>query len=466
MARFNLEISTDQLAAYLCVESFSEDEKITFQDITKILAEENIVFGIKEDNIVEAVGNLSIGAKFLVAEGRPAFEGKDGYINYYFDPDPSNAPREREDGRLDFHHLNKIQNISAGEKLAEVIPAVEGQPGTNVFGKPVLPEKCESPKLAGGQNTSSNEDGTAIFSEIDGVIVLKPDHTIEVSPEVKIDGDIDHSTGDLEIKGDLYISGDVKSGFKVVASGLIEIGGTVEEAEVTAGGSVTVKGGFVGEGGGVINAGGDIFMKFITRQTAIAGGNLDIYEDARGAFLSSERTISVTKGKGIIAGGETRAVTGIEVNTLGSPQNLNTLVIVADTSPYTEKIISRQREIEGLKEKQEGMCKKTSLLTRKMKKVGLMEGETQHLNTLNKVTADIDLTIDSLRLEIKDAEKAIDHLKKTAYLKVNSRIYPGVKMKIAGTAKVHEIERDAAEFKVFNGEIIGIEDTAHTVTQK
>ena len=108
MARFNLEISTDQLAAYLCVESFSEDEKITFQDITKILAEENIVFGIKEDNIVEAVGNLSIGAKFLVAEGRPAFEGKDGYINYYFDPDPSNAPREREDGRLDFHHLNKI----------------------------------------------------------------------------------------------------------------------------------------------------------------------------------------------------------------------------------------------------------------------------------------------------------------------------------------------------------------------
>ena len=465
MARFNLEISVDQMAAYLHIESCEADQKITFEEIKSLLAEKNVVFGIKEDKISEALEKPSAGDKILVAEGRPAFEGKDGNINYYFDPDPSNAPRERDDGRLDFHHLNKIQNISKGEKLAEIIPPVEGKPGMNVLGETLPPEECRDVNLIGGENTFSNEDGSIIFSKIDGVVVIKADRKIEVSPEVKIDGDIDHSTGDLEIKGDLYVSGDVKSGFKISASGLIEIGGTVEEAQVVAGGSITVKGGFVGEGGGIINAGGEVYIKFITRQKAIAGGNIEVYEEARNAFLSSAGTISVTKGKGIIVGGESRAVTAIEVNTLGAPQNITTLVVVADTSPYTEKIISRQREIEGLKEKQEGMCKKTSLLTRKMKKVGLKEDETRHLTTLNKITADIDLTIDALRLEIKEAENIIDSLKKTAYLRVNNRIFPGVTMKIAGTAKAHENERDATEFKVFNGEIIGIEDTSRSVPQ-
>ncbi|UCC78299.1 MAG: DUF342 domain-containing protein [Candidatus Zixiibacteriota bacterium] len=465
MPQFNLKISPDKMAAYLSIDPVEGEEVVTIKDVIGFLNQEKVIFGYNEDNIKTAIENKSRGQEILAAAGKNAVEGKDGYIKYFFDPDPSNAPKEREDGCLDFHRLNKIQNISVDEKLAELIPPVAGEDGMNVLGQPVKTGKVKSAKLLKGSNTRYNDDKTAIISEIDGVIILRSDGTIEVNPKCSIDGDIDHSTGDIEIKGDLLISGDVKSGFKVSASGNIKIGGTVEEATVKAGGSVTIGGGFVGEGGGLIRAGGDVFVKFLNRQRIESGGNIEIYEEARGARLNTPGMLLVNKGKGILAGGEARAGTAIEVNTLGTPQNVDTMVIVADTSGHIEKISTRQKEIEGINEKSEEISKKMTFLLRKKKKVGLNEQEEQLLRKLDKLSADIKLTIETLRKEIKEAEAAIDGLKKSAYLKVARKTYPGVTIKLAGTAKYFENEREATTFKVFDGKIIGLEEI-HEETAK
>lgn len=458
MAQFDLKISPDKMAVYLSINLANDEEVVTVEDAIRFLREENITFGYNKENIKAAIENKSWGQEILAAAGKEAVEGKDGYIKYFFDPDPSNAPREREDGCLDFHHLNKIQNISADEKLAELIPPVEGEAGIDVHGKPVKIGKVKSPKLLRGKNTRYNDNRTAIVSEIDGVIILRSDGTIEVTPKCNIDGDIDHSTGDIKIKGDLIIAGDIKSGFKVSASGNIDIGGTVEEATVTAGGSVTVKGGFVGEGGGLIKADGDVFVRFLNRQKIESGGNIEIYEEVRGGRLRTAGTLRINKGKGILVGGETRAGAAIEVNILGSAQNVDTMVIVADPSKLIEKISTRQKEIEGINEKTEEISKKMTFLMRKKKKVGLSDQEEQLFRKLDKLSADIELTVETLRKEIKEAEVAIDGLKKSAYLKVVQKTYPGVTVKLAGTAKYFENEREATTFKVFDGKIIGLEE--------
>lgn len=462
MPEFKLNISPDKMAAHLTIEPHDDGAIITVEEIINYLNRENVICGLNEEIVKTAVENKSWGLEILVAEGKKPIRGKDGEINYFFDPDPGNAPKEKEDGSLDFHHLNKIQNISSGEKLAELIPPVEGEPGMNVLGEPLIVDKVKSAKLLKGKNTTYNDDKSAVISEIDGIIILKSDGTIEVSPECVVDGDVDHSTGDIDIKGDLKIDGDIKSGFKVSASGNIDIGGTVEEATVIAGGSVSVKGGFVGEGGGLIRAGGDVSIKFINRQRVESGGYIEIYEEARGTKLTTAGTLLINKGKGIFAGGEARAATAMEVNILGSPQNVNTLVVVADTSKLIEKIATRQKEIEGLNEKMEEISKKIMLLTRKAKKVGLNDREEQLYRKLNKLSADIKLTVETLRKEIKEAEAAIDGLKKSAYLKVAHKTYPGVTMRIAGAAKYYECEREATTFKVFDGKIIGLEEIKET----
>ncbi|UCE67869.1 MAG: DUF342 domain-containing protein [Candidatus Zixiibacteriota bacterium] len=458
MPEFRLKISPDKMAAHLTIEPHVDGAIITVEEIINYLNQQKVIFGINDKIVKTAVENKNWGQKILVAEGKEPVKGRDGYIKYFFDPDPGNAPKEKEDGSLDFHNLNKIQTICSGERLAELIPPVEGEAGTNVMGEPLKVDKVKSAILLKGKNTRYNDDKSAIVSEIDGIIILKSNGTIEVSPECVIDGDIDHSTGDIKIKGDLIIRGDVKSGFKISASGNIEIGGTVEEATVIAGESVTVKGGFVGEGGGLIKAGGDVSIKFINRQKVESEGNIEIYEEAKGTKLTTAGTLLINKGKGIFAGGEARAAAAIEVNTLGSPQNVNTLVIVADTSKFIERIATRQKEIEGLNEKTEEISKKMTLLMRKRKKVGLSDREEQLYRKINKLSADIKLTVETLRKEIKEAEAAIDGSKKSAYLKVAHKTYPGVTMRIAGAAKYYECEREATTFKVFNGKIIGLEE--------
>ena len=90
--------------------------------------------------------------------------------------------------------------------------------------------------------------------------------------------------------------------------------------------------------------------------------------------------------------------------------------------------------------------------------MGLKDQEEQLYRRIDKLSADIDLTVDTLRKEIKEAEAAIDILKNSAYLKVINKTYPGVTMRIAGTAKYFEYEREATTFKVFDGKIIGLEE--------
>lgn len=458
MSMFNIKITPDKMAAYLIIQTPKDDYEVIIENVKTFLSDKNVTFGRIDDNIKKAIENSEWDSEILIAEGKKAIQGKDGSVKYTFDPDPSNAPKEREDGSLDFHNLNKIQNISAGEKLGDLIHPIEGEPGTDVFGNSVKPNKVKPAKILKGKNTQFNDDRTILSAEIDGVIMLRADGTIEVSSKINIDGDIDLSTGDMDVKGDLVVRGDVKSGFKISASGDIEIGGTIEDAQVTAGGSVNVKGGFVGEGNGFIKAGGDVTIKFINRQKIEADGNIEIYEEAVGARLITAGSIIAKKGKGIIAGGVTNAANAIEANTLGTPQNVNTDIIVGDISKLLEIIAGRIRECEGLEEKIDGIAKKMEFLMKKKKKVGLTTQDEELFKKLDKLSADIDLTINTFRKEVKSAEETIENLKKTAYIKVIKIVFPGVTFKIAGSVKYYENEREATTFKVYNGDIIGMEE--------
>ncbi len=462
MSKFDIKVTPNKMGAYLTIHKPTDNVELTIEQVKEYLNLKNITYGLIENNIKQAIENESWEEKILVSQGREVVEGKDAYVDYTFDPDPDNSPQEREDGSLDFHRLNKIQNISAEEKLAELFAPVEGEAGMDISGKVVKPKQALKAKLLRGKNTRFNEEKTQLFAEIDGIIMLRKDGTIEVSPRFNIDGDIDLSVGDIEIKGDLTIGGDIKSGFVISASGNIEIGGTIEDAQITAGGSVNVRGGFVGEGRGRIVAGGDVEIKFINHQKIEAGGNIEIFEEAKGAHLVATGSIFVKKGKGVLAGGVAKAAIAIEANTLGTMQNVNTDVIVADTTKIQEKIVARNKECQGMDQKIEEISKKMNFLMKKKKKVGLSAQDEQLFKNLDKLSADIDYTISTLRGEVKSSEETINNLRKTAYIKVIEMTYPGVTMKIAGAVKYHENEREATTFKVFNGDIIGLEEVEET----
>ncbi len=460
MEEFILRISPDKMSAYLTIFRSSGEEPTTFEKVVKYLEENRVVFGRIDDGIRCIIEQEKYGEEFMAAQGSPVTDGVDGKLEYFFNIERKNSPRERKDGSLDFYDLNITQNVCKGDQIAKLIPATDGQNGTNVFGEPIPPVKGKPVKLLRGKNTTYDESKTFLIAEIEGVIRIRADGTIEVSPSFAVSGDIDLSTGNLDIKGDLIIKGDVKAGFKVAASGNIEVGGTIEDAQVIAGGSVVVKGGFVGEGKGLIKAGGNVFLKFVDRQNIEAGGDIEVFEEAVQSKLLAGGSILVKKGKGILVGGNARAGRLVEANILGSEQYINTEVVVADSNELCQKISTRQKACAELESGIDEVAQKMTILMRKKKKMGLSQRDEDLFRRLDKESATTEHAIETARAEIDLAERELAERRNTAYIKIYKTVYPGVSMKIAGIQKKLENERQNTTFKAYGNEILGMEEVA------
>lgn len=91
---------------------------------------------------------------------------------------------------------------------------------------------------------------------MDGALVV-----VSVQPELRIDGDVDGTTGDVRFEGHLWVRRDVTADWSIKASGDIEVGGKVVGARVIAGGNLHIRSG-------------------ATRSLLIAGGPGLAYSDA------------------------------------------------------------------------------------------------------------------------------------------------------------------------------------------
>ena len=459
MDQFTLKIAPNKMTALLVIRPPESDNDITVERVSGFLKESGVVFGYNENSVADAIEGKKWGEEIRAAEGRPQVPGANGSVVFKFDTSPKGRPTVREDGRLDFFDLHTAQCVHAGDKLAEVVLPGDGINGMDVLGNEIPAQKGKPARIPRGKNTSfSDESKSVLVADMDGIVKLTQSGSIEVTQSMSISGDIDLTTGNIEVVGDLAIKGDVKAGFRVSATGNIEIGGTVEDAHVIAGGSVVVKGGFLGEGNGEIKAGGDVFIKYVYRQRITAGKDIEVIEEATQAHLSAEEVIRITRGKGILVGGEASAGKAVEVRIAGNEQNTPTEIYVGARTDLVKKIEAHQKNSVIYEEKLDTVADQMSKLMVKKKKTGLSPKDEEKFRLLDKLSADIDASIQITERELAECEKEFEGLKKNAYLDVFNRIYPGVVMKITKYVKHLEKERERTRFKISGTEIIGIED--------
>ena len=133
---------------------------------------------------------------------------------------------------MDFREQSFIHNVKKGDLLAEKIPLTPGTEGKNIFGEiiPAIPGKDE--RLAPGTNVVISDNGLALTSEMDGMVIISDGNKISVLKSHEIPGDIDMNTGNLTMDGSLVIKGWVCTGFLVRASGEIHVGKGIDQASV------------------------------------------------------------------------------------------------------------------------------------------------------------------------------------------------------------------------------------------
>jgi hypothetical protein len=456
MAQFKITTDSQKMSAFLNIQLVkSEEEEITTELALAKLNDAGVVFGVDEEAVKRMVEEKKWGEMVKVAAGKPGVIGKNGYVKFYFSISNINMPKEREDGSVDFHDLNIVQNVKKGQVLAELIPPTPGKPGSDVFGGPIPARSGRAERLNIGLNTSfKDEEKTIIVSNADGHVKRKTGNSIEVDTVYRVKGDVDFNTGDLDVNGDVIIDGDVRDGFTVKAAGNVDVRGTVEDATIIAGGIVTIRDGFVGKKKGLVKAEGDVIISFISNQKVESGGDISIVKESIQSDLKAKGSVLLNRGTGTLIGGSIVAGEKVEVKTLGSDQHITTKLTIGDISSHEGQLQGIKDDIamnkEELKEAQQRL---TTLMELKYSGGWTDEmGETQR--RLEMKLVEIPRIIKKLERLLEFTINKIKEIKGKSILKVTGELYPGIDVRLAGFPRKISSKWGAMTFRIVNNEVI------------
>ena len=339
-----IEVSQDNMQAILRFYPASETgNRTTMDSVIKDLRYHNIVYGIQMSVLQDHFMSDGIYCTDLVvALGKEPRHGTDAYIKYYFNTDVHAQPTLKEDGSVDYFHLNMINPCKKGQLLAEIIPEDEGEYGTTIQGAKIRPRQVKKAHLEFGHNIEISEDRRKITSMVDGHVSMV-DTKVFVSDVYEVEN-VDLSTGNIDFEGSVQVKGNVSSNFSIRAGGNVIISGVVEGAYIEAGGNIIIARGMNGMAKGSLKAGGNIVAKFLENTTASAGGYVST-ESILHSDVTASTEIQVTGKRGFITGGHVRAGQKIEVKTLGATLGAPTVVEVGVDPEKKAEYMRLQKEI-------------------------------------------------------------------------------------------------------------------------
>ena len=409
-------------------------------DIISEMVKTGVKYGVAEPVIEAFLNNRQYEETLTLAEATLQVEGTDAEITYFFNTDLTQKPRVNEDGSVDFHHLDVISSVSAGDLLAELKPAVQGKPGIDVCGGLLRPVKVKQRILRTGKNIKLSEDNLKAYSEVNGHATLEAD-TIFVSNMYEVPANVDTSTGDIEYEGNVLVHGNVLAGFTITAKGDIVVEGVVEGANLTAGGHIILKRGIQGMDRGVLKADGNVISRFIESATVEAGGYVSA-DAIMHSTISAKGDISVDGKKGYITGGTIRSGSMVSAKTIGSSMGTATSIEVGIEPAIIAEYHDLGKEQENVKEQQE---KNLQILLALAKRIKLGEKLAPDKLLQFKKANETKESLEKYEAEILERMKVlkdtIDNYE-GGCVKVSSTIHPGVKLTISNA--VYYVKTEAS----------------------
>ena len=305
---------------------------VTKDDIYNDLARREIVFGIKNEAISDLIDKKRLNEKVLIAEGIPAQKGSDGWFEFFVRLDMPRIPAPLPDGGVDYVNIEAFEMVDEGEKIAVYHPAGKGISGKNIYGETIHAENGAEKKPLRGQGFLIAPDGVTYISRMNGKFEYIKGQII-ISNMLVVREDVTAVTGKLEVDGSVYVVGSIYSGGYIKATGDIIIEHNVETARLIAGGNVMIKKGSCSKNDCFIDAGGEVSGSFFEAANINAGGNVKANYIMKSNINTMGRVI-VSGSKGMLFGGKTCAVRGVDTYNLGNAAHIKTYLEIGRTELY------------------------------------------------------------------------------------------------------------------------------------
>ena len=448
-----LEVSTNGLEGYITINEANSNEGNSDEvlDLNEIIDKirEIIKYGLDEEKLVSLLTTSGPVYKECIARGVSPIDGKDGYIKYYFDLEKKSKPKIREDGTVDYRELDIINNISAGEVLAELIPPKPGKNGIKVTGETIAYKMGKLPRLKYGKNVKLLDDGKTLVAEKSGLVTIIGGKVV-VLDVLKVEN-VDNNVGNIRFDGTVLVRGNILNGFKVEADGDVQVNGVVEGGYIENTGNVIVKKGIQGYNKLVVKTRGSLSTIFI-ENSVISSYQSITAEYIMHSEISCRENLTLLGRNGLIVGGICRAGKEIRAKTVGSMMSTNTTLEVGIDPEIRDKykgITDQIKDYEANIKKIE----KTIFLLEKMKKTNGLDMEKDAiyiklLKTKESLVAEHRELIE-LRSSFEDKVKNATR----GRIIVEDVVFPGVKIVIGNSSMIVRHEMKNSVFYVEEGEI-------------
>lgn len=337
------KVPQDKMKLFVEVEPIKRD--ITADHLLEQLMQ---VKGIERADLAvleDVASQLQRGEKAVdrrILKGVPAEPGVDGKLLLLVKPFAGGgAPVSAEKGKSTFTELHLFDNIAKGQVIGRIYAPKAGKDGVNAIGDTVKAPSGAAVKvtLEKGLTRRAHGDGyEEIVSEVAGY-VSNESGKLAVRSELLVKGDLDYGYGSINFVGKVVVSGDVLPGFNIRAQQGIEVKGSVRGGSlISPDGDITVKGFVFGGEQSRVISGKSFRASVVQAVRAEIRGAITIDKEARDSSLRSQTTIHLPQG--VLLGGETYTVCGIEAKQLGNEAFLKTAIYlcsqVETTYEYTQ----------------------------------------------------------------------------------------------------------------------------------
>lgn len=336
-------VSLDKMKVSLAIHPPLEGcHSLLKENFEKLLADEAIVFGINNDGLDKAKAFLlqeeKEFSKFVIASGQSVGGSKDAYLKYEMEIGPI-AGTILENGNIDFRDRRIMVGVSKGQCIATKVPAVQGEPGINVYGETTPAPEGKDIKIEILNDARFSSETLQVTATKDGVLSIVNNNIIKVLSHKTITSDIDFETGNVESMNAITILGSVQPGFSVTAGGDLKITGSVVSSSAICEGNLVVRGGTTGKNS-KLEVKGDADINFIEQGSLKCGGIAVIRKQSYYSDISASSDIRCQNGC-IVMGGQLIAEGNITLGSVGSENSAPVLIAagaVADRLEHLQQL--------------------------------------------------------------------------------------------------------------------------------
>lgn len=226
---------------------------ISAREIKKVCVKSGFKYGLKAklvSNLITLARNSDPGSVIeqTIIVGKPVENGKDAYVEPVVKlfSESSRNPTVFEDGSFDMRDLGDIQSVSVGQVVAKKIPATQGTPGIDVYGKKLSPKAGADFELKDTESTEVSADNPNLLVATKQGLLRQDGNKVVVDDVFKVKA-LTAKDGHIKFDGSVIVEQDIDPDMRIEATGDVFVGGFVQSGAIICDGDLTIVGGTSGK---------------------------------------------------------------------------------------------------------------------------------------------------------------------------------------------------------------------------